>query len=80
MIAPRNGLAAVLVAALVAGCTTTGTSATDMNSINNPASACFRRPINTVTFDAANTRNPTFGQVTKDRGPREIQYGLKFIF
>ena len=64
----------------VRGCTTTSTSATDMNSINNPASACFRRPINTVTFDAANTRNPTFGQVTKDRGPREIQYGLKFIF
>ncbi len=64
----------------VRACTTTSTTPTDLNSINNPASACFNRPINTAVWDAANTRNPNFGQVTKDRGPREIQYGLKLVF
>jgi hypothetical protein len=58
----------------------TSTSTTDNHGINNPASACFNRPINTTVWDAANTRNPAFGQATKDRGPREIQYGLKLLF
>lgn len=58
----------------------TSTAAGDKHSINNPASACFGRPIDTSIWDASNTRNATFGQATKDRGPREIQYALKFTF
>jgi len=49
-------------------------------NINTAGSACFGKPVNTTVWDAANTRNPGFGQATKDRGPREIQYGLKFNF
>jgi len=63
----------------VLGCTKSG-PATDPNSITNPASACFGRPLNTTAWDASNTRNASFGQVTHDRGPREIQYGLKLTF
>jgi hypothetical protein len=58
----------------------TSTAAADNHSINNPSSACFGRPINTTVWDAINTRNSTFGQVTVDKGPREIQYALKFTF
>jgi Carboxypeptidase regulatory-like domain/TonB-dependent Receptor Plug Domain len=58
----------------------TSTAAADKHSINNPSSACFGRPINTTVWDAINTRNSTFGQVTVDKGPREIQYALKFNF
>jgi hypothetical protein len=42
--------------------------------------ACAGLPANTVTWDANNTRNASFGVATKDRGPREIQYALKFTF
>src|SRR6267143_107178 len=59
------------VLACTAGNINTGTAATN---------ACFGRPVNTTVWDAGNTRNPSFGQVTKDRGPREIQYALKFSF
>jgi Carboxypeptidase regulatory-like domain/TonB-dependent Receptor Plug Domain len=49
-------------------------------NINTAGSACFGKPVNTTVWDAANTRNPSFGQATQDKGPREIQYGLKFNF
>ncbi len=49
-------------------------------NINTAGSACFGKPVNTTVWDAANTRNPSFGQATKDKGPREIQYALKFNF
>jgi hypothetical protein len=49
-------------------------------NIGDHTSACFGKPVNTTTWDANNTRNPSFGQATKDRGPREIQYGLKINF
>jgi hypothetical protein len=48
------------------------------NIIAKPA--CFGKPLNTTTWDADNTRNPNYGQATKDKGPREIQYGLKVNF
>jgi len=44
------------------------------------STACAGLPANTVTWDSANTRNSSFGVATKDRGPREIQYALKFTF
>jgi hypothetical protein len=50
------------------------------DNVNLPGSACFGKPLNTTTWDANNTRNPTYGQVTKNKGPREIQYGLKVNF
>jgi hypothetical protein len=40
---------------------------------------CFGRPANTVLWTNAD-RNAVFGQATKDRGPREIQYALKLTF
>ena len=49
-------------------------------NINTAGSACFGKPVNTTVWDAGNTRNPSFGQATKDKGPREIQYALKFNF
>src|SRR6266850_2505618 len=49
-------------------------------NINTAGSACFGKPVNTTVWDAGNTRNPGFGQATKDKGPREIQYALKFNF
>jgi hypothetical protein len=58
----------------------TSTAGGDIHSINNPASACFGRPLDTTVWDANNTRNPSFGQATKAREPREIQYALKFTF
>jgi hypothetical protein len=42
--------------------------------------ACAGLPVNSVTWNASNTRNASFGVATKDRGPREIQYALKFTF
>ena len=51
---------------------------TAANIISNPS--CFGKPLNTTTWDASNTRNPNYGQATKDKGPREIQYGLKVNF
>jgi len=59
---------------------TLNNSTSDVHSITNPTSACFNRPLNTTVWDANNTRNPNFGAATKDRGPREIQYGLKLTF
>jgi len=49
-------------------------------NVNTTGSACFGRPLNTTVWDADNTRNPNFGRATRDRGPREIQYALKFNF
>src|SRR6266849_5886241 len=48
------------------------------NIIAKPA--CFGKPLNTTTWDADNTRNSSYGQVTKNHGPREIQYGMKVNF
>jgi len=50
------------------------------DNVNKVGSACFGKPLNTTTWDASNTRNPNYGQVTKNHGPREIQYGLKVNF
>jgi hypothetical protein len=44
-------------------------------SLNNSATKCATS--NTI---CAISPNPTFGQATADRGPREIQYALKFNF
>jgi len=33
-------------------------------NIGTPTSACFGKPENTTTWDASNTRNPSFGQAT----------------
>jgi hypothetical protein len=49
-------------------------------NVTTAGSACFGKPLNTTVWDASNTRNPSFGQATKDKGPREIQYGLKLNF
>jgi hypothetical protein len=48
------------------------------NILSNPS--CFGKPLDTTTWDASHTRNPGYGQVTKNKGPREIQYGLKVNF
>jgi hypothetical protein len=49
-------------------------------NVNTAGDSCFGKPANTVIWDAQNSRNPNFGQATKDRGPREIQYALKLNF
>lgn len=51
---------------------------TTPGAVNSPN--CGSLPANTVTWDANNTRNSSFGVATKDRGPREIQYALKLTF
>jgi hypothetical protein len=35
---------------------------------------------NRVSWDPAAMESSSFGQVTRDKGPREIQYQLKFEF
>jgi hypothetical protein len=43
--------------------------------------ACGNTPCSpTNNVVTSETRNDTFGQATRTRGPREIQYGLKFVF
>jgi hypothetical protein len=66
-----NPVLSTKVRACTAANINTGTAATN---------SCFGKPVNTTVWDAQNTRNPSFGQATKDRGPREIQYALKFSF
>lgn len=42
---------------------------------------CAGHGVNTVAFDFANNGQVTnFGRATGDKGPREIQYALKFTF
>jgi hypothetical protein len=50
------------------------------SNIGDNTSPCFNRPVNTVYWDFANYGHGQFGQVSSDRGPREIQYALKIIF
>ena len=54
-------------------------------TVNNQADANFptRCPngvTNLVSWDRATEQVTSFGQATRDRGPREIQYALKFTF
>jgi hypothetical protein len=65
---------------------TAGIACTTAN-IGDAASPCFNHAVNTVGWsfgpnpqDGVIYGNQTFGQATADRGPREIQYGLKIIF
>jgi Carboxypeptidase regulatory-like domain/TonB-dependent Receptor Plug Domain len=57
----------------------TGVACTAVN-IGDNTSPCFNRTANTVAWDFATNGHQTFGQVSSDRGPREIQYALKLIF
>lgn len=53
------------------------------NSINNPAGPCFGYAQNTLAWNSkvsSNLVQQSFGRVGTDRGPREIQYGLKVEF
>jgi hypothetical protein len=43
------------------------------------SSACFGKPISNTTVGAFDLAT-NFGQATKDKGPREIQYALKITF
>jgi hypothetical protein len=54
-------------------------------TVNNVGDASFttRCPsgvTNRVSWDRATEQDAFFGQATADRGPREIQYALKFTF
>jgi hypothetical protein len=44
------------------------------------ASPCPGYAVNTVSWNFANNGQQSFGQVTGDKGPREIQYALKINF
>jgi len=41
---------------------------------------CVGRPVNTIYWNRATQQQTSFGQVENDRGPRQIQYGLKLDF
>ena len=41
---------------------------------------CTGHAVNTVAFNYARDGQGNFGRITGDRGPREIQYALKFTF
>jgi hypothetical protein len=41
---------------------------------------CFGAAPNTLVWDPTRNRQAQFGQATRDRGPREIQYALKLTF
>jgi Carboxypeptidase regulatory-like domain/TonB-dependent Receptor Plug Domain len=49
----------------------------NVNNANNP---CFGQPVGPGNVIGAFTRDPNYGTASKDRGPREIQYALKFTF
>ncbi|HEY1265120.1 MAG TPA: carboxypeptidase regulatory-like domain-containing protein [Terriglobales bacterium] len=53
-------------------CTATG--------VTNFPTACPNGVTNRVSWDPAAMESSSFGQVTRDKGPREIQYQLKFEF
>jgi len=46
----------------------------------NIAQECSTHALNTVSYNQGRDGQGSFGQITKDRGPREIQYALKFTF
>jgi hypothetical protein len=57
-----------------------GGQACSASAVASAANAtCFGKPANTVVWTNANRRSE-FGQATRDRGPREIQYALKLNF
>jgi hypothetical protein len=63
--------------------TTGGFGCTANNQTGNPggfAANCPNGVTNKVTWDPATQENGNFGRLTNDRGPREIQYALKFTF
>ena len=41
---------------------------------------CAGHAANTVSYNFAQDGQSNFGQITGDKGPREIQYALKFTF
>jgi hypothetical protein len=63
--------------------TTTPTSTGDAHSINNANGPCFGYALNTLAWNplvSSGLVQGNFGQLTNDRGPREVQYGLKIDF
>jgi hypothetical protein len=63
--------------------TTTPTSTGDAHSINNANGPCFGYALNTLAWNplvSSGLVQGNFGQLTNDRGPRELQYGLKIDF
>jgi hypothetical protein len=57
----------------------TGNAALNTTAING-VQDCSTHALNTVSYDQARDGQGSFGQITKDRGPREIQYALKLTF
>jgi hypothetical protein len=58
-----------------------GTSLACTAANNGPGTGpCAGHAVNTVGFNPSGGLQGQFGQLTNDRGPREIQYALKFIF
>jgi len=49
-------------------------------NVANSNTPCFGLPVEPNNIIGAFTRDPNYGTAVKDRGPREIQYALKFTF
>ncbi len=58
----------------------TAAAASDPDTAGTFATACPGGVTNRVSWNFADSGNQTFGQITHDKGPREIQYSLKFEF
>jgi hypothetical protein len=58
----------------------TTTVDSDIHSINNPNGPCSGYALNTVSWVRGTDQRQSFGLLTNDRGPREIQYALKITF
>jgi hypothetical protein len=54
-------------------------AAIDAGNIQDTRGACTGHAINTVAWNPSQLQGG-FGQAQQDRGPREIQYALKFVF
>ena len=50
------------------------------NQLDNGNSQIYDSTTHRLVWDPATMESPSFGQVTRDKGPREIQYQLKFDF
>jgi hypothetical protein len=49
-------------------------------NLTGPGTRCPDGVTNRVSWDRASEQVTSFGQATRDKGPREIQYALKFTF